>query len=123
MKPFAYYLGSYLADIILYTVPTLLLIVLMWPLGIKYYIINWAWAKLIAIMIGFGMCLISLTYLLSFMFDSTNRAFRTIGVIYLVGGTFIANFLGNITVAITRSYTAYKIFRYIMLANPFWNLN
>lgn len=44
MKPFAYYLGSFLADITLFTVPTLLLIALMYPLGVKYYIVNWAWA-------------------------------------------------------------------------------
>ena len=76
-----------------------------------------------AIMISFGMCLICLTYLISFMFQNANKAFRTIGIVYLLGGTFIPNFLGSLFVGITQSITAYKIFRYLMLANPFWNLN
>jgi hypothetical protein len=69
------------------------------------------------------MSLISLTYMLSFMYVDTNRAFRSIGVIYLLIGTFVANFVANIVVFTTQSATAFKIVRYVMLANPFWNLN
>ena len=123
MKPLAYYLGSFMADLLMFIIPTLLLISLLYPLGVKYYIINGAWAQLIALMTSFGMCLITMTYLISFMFQNTDRAFRSIGIIYLLGGTFIPNFLGTLVVGISQSITVYKIFRYIMLANPFWNLN
>ncbi len=68
MDPLAYYAGSYLADVLLFILPTLGFILLLFPLGVRYLIINWAWLKLLAIMIGFGLCLISLTYLFSFLF-------------------------------------------------------
>ena len=123
MKPLAYYLGSFFADIILFTIPTVGFIILLFPLGIRYFIINWAWATMLAIMVSFGISLISLTYLFSFMFSSANTAFKNIGIIYLIGGTFLPGFIGGIFTAATGSIEFYKVFRYIFTIDPFWNFS
>ena len=76
MKPGAYYVGSFFADFLLFTIPTLGFIILLFPLDIKYFIMNGAWASLLLIMITFGVSLITLTYLFSFVFSSANNAFK-----------------------------------------------
>jgi hypothetical protein len=72
MKPLAYYTGSFLADFLLFTVPTIGFIILLFPLQIKYFIMNGSWAVLLAVMVSFGLSLINVTYLFSFMFKSAN---------------------------------------------------
>lgn len=94
LKPLAYYIGSYLADIILFIIPTLGFMILLYPLGVKYFFMNFAWAKLIVVFGTFGLSMIALTYLLSFMFANPNTAFKNIGVLYLIVGTMVPNFIG-----------------------------
>lgn len=121
MKSLSYYTGSFLADFVLFTIPTVGFIVLLFPLGIELFIQNGSWAMLLAIMVTFGLALINLTYLFSFLFTSANSAFKNIGLIYLLGGSMLPSFVGGILAGITGSIETYKIFRYIFLIDPFWN--
>lgn len=121
MKPLAYYTGSFLADFLLFTLPTIGFIILLFPLNIQYFIMNGSWAVLLAVMVTFGFSLINVTYLFSFMFKSANQAFKQIGLIYLFGGSIIPSFVGGLLAGLTQSTETYKVFRYIFLFDPFWN--
>jgi hypothetical protein len=76
MKPLAYYMGNIVADFILFSIPTCGFIILLFPLDIKYFIMNGSWAVFLAVMLSFGISMITLTYLFSFMFSSANVAFK-----------------------------------------------
>lgn len=122
MKSTAYFLGSFLADILLFSIPTIGFIILLFPLGVRYFIINNAWAILLAVMISFGFALVNLTYLFSFIFTSHNNAFKQVGVIYLIGGSIIPGFIGGIFMGAVGVDT-YKFYRYAFLIDPFWNFS
>lgn len=123
MKPIAYYVGSYLTDIVFFMVPTIGFIIILFPLNVRYFIINGTWALLLAVMTTFGLSMISLTYLLSFMFVNANNAFKYSGVIFLLIGLFLPGIVGGILGAVTQYGTAFKIFRYVMTLDPFWNFS
>ena len=101
MKPLAYYVGNYLADFLLFTIPTIGFIIILFPLGVTYFIINLAWLKQMVNMLAFGLSLISMTYLFSFLFATANNAFKQIGVVYIIGGTFLPGIIGGVFAAIT----------------------
>jgi len=96
MKPLAYYQGNIIADFILFSIPTLGFIILLFPLDIKYFIMNGSWAVFLASMLSFGIGMITLTYLFSFMFSSANVAFKNIGIVYIIGGTFLPSIVGSL---------------------------
>ena len=96
MKPLAYYAGSYIADIIFFMVPTIGFIIILFPLDVRYFIINGAWAELLAVMTTFGLSMISLTYLISFMFKNANNAFKYSGIIFLLIGLFLPAIVGGV---------------------------
>jgi hypothetical protein len=123
MKPIAYYVGSYLTDIVFFMVPTIGFIIILFPLNVRYFIINGTWALLLAVMTTFGLSMISLTYLLSFMFVNANNAFKYSGIIFLLIGLFLPGIVGGILGAVTQYGTAFKIFRYVMTLDPFWNFS
>jgi hypothetical protein len=123
MKPIAYYVGSYLTDIVFFMVPTIGFIIILFPLNVRYFIINGTWALLLAVMTTFGLSMISLTYLLSFMFVNANNAFKYSGIIFLLIGLFLPSIVGGILGAVTQYGTAFKIFRYVMTLDPFWNFS
>ncbi len=123
MKPLAYYVGSYIIDFIFFMVPTIGFIIILFPLNIKYFIINGSWAELLAAMTTFGLSMISLTYLISFMFKTANNAFKYSGVIFLLIGLFLPAFVGGILGGLSEYGTPYKILRYVMTLNPFWNFS
>jgi hypothetical protein len=70
-------------------------------------------------MVTFGFSLISLTYLISFMFKNTTNAFRQVGVFYLLIGFLAPNIILGITASIT-SGTFLSIIKTILLLNPFF---
>jgi hypothetical protein len=59
MKSLAYFTGSFLADYVLFVIPTAGFI-----------------ALLLGVMLTFGFSLISITYLFSFLFTNSNNAFK-----------------------------------------------
>jgi hypothetical protein len=121
MKSISYYVGNFLADVVLFIIPTIGFIILLFPLDVKYFIMNGSWALLLAMMISFGVSMITLTYLFSFLFTNANNAFKTIGVIFLIGGSIVPAFIGDILGFVTEMGTGYKIFRYVFILDPFWN--
>lgn len=123
MKPLAYYVGSFFADFILFAIPTCGFIALMFPMDVKYFIMNGSWLTFLIMMFTFGLSMITLTYLFSFLFTSANNAFKQIGIIYLVGGTMVPSFIGGILTGVDTSFTLYKIFRGIFYLDPFWNFS
>jgi len=76
MKSLAYYTGSFLADYVLFVIPTAGFIALLFPLGIKLFIMDGTWVLLLGVMLTFGFSLISITYLFSFLFTNSNNAFK-----------------------------------------------
>jgi hypothetical protein len=122
MKSLAYYFGSFVSDMILFSIPTIGFIGLLFPLGVTYFIMDGAWAVLLATMIAFGVALINLTYLFSFIFTNHNNAFKQIGIIYLLGGSIVPNILGGIFTGASGTQN-FKYFRYAMLINPFTNFS
>jgi hypothetical protein len=123
MKPLAYYTGSYLTDLVFFMVPTLGFIILLFPLNVRYFIINGTWALLLASMTTFGLSMISLTYLLSFMYVNANNAFKYSGIIFLLIGLFIPGIVGGILSAVSDYGVPFKIFRYLLTLDPFWNFS
>ncbi len=122
IKSTSYYLGSFLADFLLFSVPTFGFIILLFPLGMEYFIMNNSWAILLLVMLTFGFALVNLTYLFGFIFSSHNNAFKQIGLIYLIGGSIIPSFLGGIFIG-TMGFENYKYYRYALLIDPFWNFS
>lgn len=74
IKPLSYYLGNYAADLILFLIPTLAFVALLFPLKVEAFTNNWT--TFLAILASFGSCLITLTYFVGFLFSSSNSAFR-----------------------------------------------
>lgn len=122
MKSTSYFLGSFLADMILFSMPTIGFILLLFPLDVRYFIINGAWAVLLAVMLSFGFALVNLTYLFSFVFKSHNNAFKQIGVIYLIAGSILPGFIGGIFMG-AAGVDTYRVYRYAFLIDPFWNFS
>lgn len=122
MKSLAYYLGNLFADLILFSIPTVGFILLLFPLKITLFIVNGTWAVLLAVMVSFGFALINLTYLLSFLFKSHNNAFKQIGLIYLIGGTILPSFVGGILTG-AGGLDTFHFYRKIFFFDPFWNFS
>ena len=74
LKSFAYYIGNMLCDFILFLIPTIFFIILLFPMKIDAFTSNWA--TILAIMCSFGFSLISLSYFVGFAFSNSNSAFR-----------------------------------------------
>jgi len=117
MKSLAYYLGNFLCDFVLFLIPTVFFIILLFPMKIEAF--THSWGTILAIMTCFGVSLISLTYFVGFVFSNSNNAFRQIGVLYLVVGYFIPNTVGTVLTAITGGSGFFTI-RYILFIDPFF---
>ena len=120
MKTFSYYLGSFLADFILFMGPTLFFIIALFPMKIESFSQNWD--KILAIMTSFGVALINLTYLMGFLFSKAETAFRQIGIFYIIVGFFLPSVFVFILLAVMGGdpTTDNKWIRYLMWINPFY---
>lgn len=98
-------------------VPTTGFIILLFPMQIYAFTDNWA--TILLIMSSFGLALIALTYLISFAFTSSNRAFRTIGALYIVIGFVLPLAITGILAAVS-SGTITTIVTAIFYINPFY---
>jgi len=74
LKPLAYYVGNFIFDYILFLIPTLGFLILLFPMKIEAF--NDAIVTIMGILLCFGVPLVSLTYLCSFMFSKAATAFR-----------------------------------------------
>lgn len=123
MKPLAYYTGSFLADLILFTIPTVGFIALLFPMGINYLYMDYSWAVFLALMVSFGLSLIALTYLIAFLFSNANTAFKIIGLVYFICGCILPTVVGGVITALSRDESTMKTIKYFYTVIPFQNFS
>jgi len=116
IRSITYYLGNFLADMILFLIPCIAFVILLFPMKVEAFTQNWA--LFLGIMTSFGFSLIAMTYLVSFIFASSNSAFRSIGALYLVIGYIAPSTIGSVLSAIGGLSTS-KVIRYILVVDPF----
>ena len=121
MKPLAYYLGNLLADLLLFLLPTIAFMIILFPLNIKTF--THSLHLIFLIMMCFGFSLICLTYMVAFLFSNSNTAFRQIGTVYLIIGYFVPNTVGGIVSAAIGGNDGTKVVRYFLLIDPFFPFN
>lgn len=112
ISSFSYYLGLFFADIIIFTVPTMLIVILSFILGVETFTLN-AGKNVVCIMM-FGITYIPLTYITSFIFKKADAAFKyNVGLMGLYSALFIA----------LMSYFNQKFFLHLNYwMSPFWVL-
>lgn len=98
MNSLAYYTGNLIADMILFLLPTIGFIIMLFPMQITVFT-SW-WHIMFGIMVCFGFSLINLTYLVNFIFSKSTVAFRQVGGFYLLLGFLAPNMV------IAMSYVA-----------------
>ena len=74
IKSIGYYVGNYLADLCLFLLPCIAFVALLFPMKVEAFTHNWG--VFLGILASFGFALISLTYMVGFLFSSSNSAFR-----------------------------------------------
>ena len=87
LTSFRYYLGMFLADLVLFIIPILFLILLITCAKIEGYSNEVSETTLV--FLGFGMSMICLTYIYSQMFTELNRATKCLIPVYYLAGTII----------------------------------
>ena len=125
MKPSAYYFGNLMCDFMLFIIPTILFIALLYPLNLTF--LYRGWFPLLGIMLSFGFSLITLTYLASFFFKTSNYAFNKIGIWYMILGIAlpaVITLLISLALIASRHPEDYLIvWMYILLIDPFLPLS
>jgi hypothetical protein len=106
-----------MADLLLFSVPTIGFIILLFPMKITTY--SDSWGLILLIMISFGLALITMTYMISFLFKSSNSAFRAIGGLYVLIG-FVLPFSIMGVLFLVSNDTVVIIATVIMYVNPFY---
>ena len=94
IRSITYYLGNYLADLVLFLIPCIAFVILLFPMKVAAFTENWA--LFLGILASFGFSLIALTYFVSFIFANSNSAFRSIGALYLVIGYIAPSTIGSV---------------------------
>jgi len=84
LQTLPYVFGNYMADFTLFMVPTIGFILILFPMNIKSF--EGSEGLIFLLMICFGLCMISLTYLIGYAFKSSDKAFRMTGTTYAVIG-------------------------------------
>jgi hypothetical protein len=85
----------------------------------KIYTYSDSWGLILLIILSFGMGLITMTYMISFLFSSSNSAFRAIGGLYLLIG-FVLPFSIMGLLFLVKNNTIVIIITAIMYINPFY---
>ena len=70
----AYYWGIFMADLILFVIPTICIFILSAILQVKTFSDNWV--SLVPVFITFGMSYIPLSYVTAFLFTNADTAFK-----------------------------------------------
>ena len=70
----AYYWGIFMADLILFVIPTICIFILSEILQVKTFSDNWV--SLVPVFITFGMSYIPLSYVTAFLFTNADTAFK-----------------------------------------------
>jgi hypothetical protein len=81
----AYWTGIFICDVLLFMLPTLLFLILVKAVNVSS--LGDDIGGIFLILFGFGISLITLTYLVQYIFKNTTQALRCITPCYLVMGT------------------------------------
>jgi len=84
LKPSAYLVGNFIFDIVPFMISTGIFIAMLYILNLKYLYAGWD--MILGIMACFGIEIITLTYLVSFIFKKSVYAFNKIGMWYVIFG-------------------------------------
>ena len=103
LKPSAYLVGNFIFDVIPYMISTGIFIAMLYIMDLKYLYV--AWAEILGIMACFGIEVITLTYLVSFVFKNSVYAFNKIGMWYVIFGLILPMVL-TILVALAMAFTS-----------------
>jgi len=87
IKSFGYYGGMFVADLILFLMPLAFIICFILALHIEGY--SNAVADTVLVFLGFGMSMISLTYMYAQFFDDLNKAIKCLVPAYYLSGTIL----------------------------------
>ena len=109
VKPSAYYCGYLFSDYVFYIVPVIVLIVLC--TFMQYGLFTWFAVVKTLSLFSFGMVLIPITYLLSFVFPDQDHAFKNSGIILYTVGFLIADAIASIqdSFYVVHDHDLYKL--------------
>ena len=82
MSPTAYFFGFLLSDAQLFLMPNALLVITSWILGYDFFINHWFAIMLALYLFGYGF--IALSYLVGFIFQKSESAFKYTFVVFLL---------------------------------------
>eukprot|EP00347_Sterkiella_histriomuscorum_P000629 403375107 len=130
---FAYYIGYFIFDYIVFMIPTLIIIVCMTR---QTSYINYDYRNKIPTLLVFGATIIPMLYITGFFFKNRDNAFRNSGACLYLFGFFIAEYInaltGNVIYNASRdekqvdSYFDYQWYHKILFLDPFifnlWSL-
>jgi hypothetical protein len=117
MRTSAYFIGNFLLDYLLFMIPTIGFILLLFPMKIDVFTENWV--SIFLVMMCFGSSLIALTYLTSFLFSDSQKAFRILGTLYLIVGFAIPITMSSIILSLASDSMA-KFITVILYIDPFY---
>lgn len=117
LRTFPYFIGNFLLDFSLFMIPTSAFILLLFPMQIMVFTSKWG--SILLVMMCFGAALISLTYMISFMFSNSQKAFRLLGTIYIIIGFAFPITISSVLV--TSKQSAFTNFVSLLLyMDPFY---
>lgn len=117
MSSFSYFLGNLFADLNLIMLPSAFFVIFIYVFpGMDSYKENIA--IIIACMSVFCFTLINFTYVWSFAYKSSNSAFRTIGIWYILLGYFVPLIINTVILAIDQDVLK-TVIEYALQLDPF----
>ena len=118
-KSISYWLGTFLFDYLAYLLTVTLFIVFFYVVkaSFMYPFIG----NIILIMICFGAALILFTYLVSFMFKNSNRAYKLFALIAFFGFYTLPGIILNVMALGFESEHMYRFFEgFFCICSPFY---
>lgn len=87
LKPSAYIVGNFIFDVVPFMISTGIFISMIYIMNLTY--LYKSWKIILGVMATFGLEIITLTYLVSFIFKNSVYAFNKIGMWYVIFGLIL----------------------------------
>ncbi len=121
IKPLAYFLGNFLFDFVPFLISTGIFIAILFLMNLEF--LARGWKTILGVMASFGFAIITLTYLVSFVFKKSVYAFNKIGMWYMIFGLILPMVLTLlVALAFIRDTAGFLGWQYFLLIDPFWGL-
>ncbi len=123
LKPSAYLFGNFIFDIIPFMISTGIFIAMLYIMDLKYLYAGWN--VILGIMACFGIEIITLTYLVSFIFKNSVYAFNKIGMWYVIFGLvlpMVLTLLVGLALAASRTIEGFYVWEGLLCMDPFVGL-